>query len=79
MDDTPTGQQRGHPPRVVVYPVVNANPRYRRVDILGRRVGKAYSLRDVAEFCRRAGLEDIDVELDESVQWIGGGPRQWQE
>jgi hypothetical protein len=44
-----------------------------------RQVGKAYSLRDVTEFCRRAGLEDIDIEVDESVQWIGGGPRQWQE
>jgi hypothetical protein len=79
MDDSPTDPQRGRHALVVVYPVVNANPRYRRVDILGRRVSKAHSLRDVAEFCRRAGLEDIDVEVDESVQWIGGGPRQWQE
>jgi hypothetical protein len=49
------------------------------VDILGFRFGKAYSLADVAEFCRRAGLEDIDVEAEGSVQWIGGGPHQWEE
>ncbi|MEY9834950.1 hypothetical protein [Streptacidiphilus sp. EB103A] len=38
MDDTPTEPQRSHRAHVVVYPVVNANPRYRRVHILGRRV-----------------------------------------
>lgn len=79
MDDTPTGPQRSHHAHVVVHPVVDATPPFRRVDILGTQVGKAYSLADVAEFCRRAGLEDVDLEVDGSVQWIGGGPHQWEE
>jgi hypothetical protein len=79
MDDMPTDLRRGHHAHVVVHPVVEAVRPFRRVDILGTQVGKAYSLADVAEFCRRAGLEDIDVEADDSVQWIGGGPHQWEE
>jgi hypothetical protein len=74
----PTGPQRSHHAHVVVHPVVDAIRPFRRVDILGRQVGMAYSLAEVAECCRRAGLEDIDVEVDESVQRIGGGLRQWQ-
>ncbi|RAG81329.1 hypothetical protein DN069_33450 [Streptacidiphilus pinicola] len=63
---------------MVVHHVVDANPPYRRVDVLGTPVGKAHSLRDVAEFCRRAGLRELDPEDDDSVQWIGGGPHVWQ-
>jgi hypothetical protein len=79
MDDIATDPQRSHHAHVVVHPVVDADPPFRRVDILGFRFGKAYSLADVAEFCCRAGLEDIDVEAEGSVQWIGGGPHQWEE
>jgi hypothetical protein len=79
MSDSSTDHDHGHHPHVVVHPVVDANPPFRRVDILGFRVGKAYSLRDVAEFCRGAGLEDLDLEAEGSVQWIGGGPHQWEE
>jgi hypothetical protein len=79
MSDSSTDHDRGYHAYVVVHPVVDADPPFRRVDILGTRVGKAYSLNDVAEFCRRAGREDLDLELEGSVQWIGGGPHEWEE
>jgi hypothetical protein len=79
MDDMPDEPQRSRHARVVVHPVVDAMRPFRRVDILGTQVGKAYSLDDVAVFCRRAGLEDLDPAADGSVQWIGGGPHQWEE
>ncbi|MEZ0091648.1 hypothetical protein [Streptacidiphilus sp. EB129] len=66
-----------HLAHVVVHPVVDATPPFRRVDILGAQVGKAHSLRDVAEFCRRAGLADLDLETPGNVHWIGGGPHVW--
>ncbi len=50
---------------------------YRRVDILGEEVGKAYELADVADLCRRAGLDELDLEADDMVKWIGGGPQVW--
>ncbi|MEY9877129.1 hypothetical protein ABH931_006652 [Streptacidiphilus sp. MAP12-33] len=52
----------------------------RRVDILGTQVGRAYSLADVAEFCRRAGLDELDLDLDsdDMVEWIGGGLDVWE-
>ncbi|MEY9968747.1 hypothetical protein ABIA33_006834 [Streptacidiphilus sp. MAP12-16] len=67
-----------HHAHVVVHPVVDASPPFRRVEILGTQVGKAYSLVDVVEFCRRAGIEDLDVETSGNVLWIGGGPHQWE-
>ena len=76
MDDMPTDPLRSHHAHVVVHPVVDAVRPFRRVEILGTQVGKAYSLVDVAEFCRRAGLEGVAVEVDGSVQWIGG-PHEW--
>ena len=77
MDDMPTDPQRSHHAHVVLRPVVDAVRPFRRVEILGMQVGKAYSLADVAGFCRHAGLEGVDVEVDGSVQWIGGGPHEW--
>jgi len=80
MNDSPKPDAPDHHhAHVVVHPVVDATPPFRRVDILGTQVGKAHSLRDVAEFCRRAGLDDLDLESDYNVQWIGGGPHQWEE
>jgi hypothetical protein len=76
MNDSPTPDAPDHHHAHVV---VDATPPFRRVDILGTQVGKAHSLRDVAEFCRRAGLDDLDLESDYNVQWIGGGPHQWEE
>ncbi|MEY9969132.1 hypothetical protein ABIA33_007219 [Streptacidiphilus sp. MAP12-16] len=66
-----------HHAHVVVHPVVDATPPFRRVDILGVQVGKAHSLRDVAEFCRRAGLADLDLEAPGNVLWIGGDAHTW--
>ena len=67
-----------HPPHVVVHPLeVAERPPYRRVDILGTRVGKAYGLVDVIEIMRRAGLEDINLDDRRSIEWQGGGPEVW--
>lgn len=70
----------GHHPHVVVHPVqpdAKSGP-YRRVAILGEYVGRAFTLGDVAEFCRRAGLEELDLESDSMVEWMGGGPDVWE-
>ncbi|WP_042375141.1 hypothetical protein [Streptacidiphilus neutrinimicus] len=76
-DDLPTEHHHAH---VVVHPVQDdamTGP-YRRVDILGEYVGKAFELADVAEFCRRAGLEELDLNAERMVEWIGGGPDVWE-
>ncbi|MFJ4276121.1 hypothetical protein ACIP29_36895 [Streptomyces coelicoflavus] len=49
----------------------------RRVRVDGEILGLAYELRDVAEFLRRAGLEDVDVSASELIEWRGGGPEVW--
>ncbi|TDU05010.1 hypothetical protein EDD99_3495 [Streptomyces sp. 846.5] len=76
MTDLPE-QPAGHRAHVVVHPVVDALRPFRRVEILGVQVGKAFGLVDVIEFARRAGLEDIVLDDPESVQWVGGGPEVW--
>ncbi|MEZ0092418.1 hypothetical protein [Streptacidiphilus sp. EB129] len=77
MSDTRT-PVHGHRAHVVVHPVVDAAPPFRRVDILGIRVGDAYHLDDVVEFVRRAGLHDTDPLNADLVEWIDGGPDIWQ-
>jgi hypothetical protein len=62
---------------VVVGPLVSDGRPYRRVMIRGREVGRAYTLADVDEFCRRAGLEDPDLDDPQTVAWTGGGPEDW--
>lgn len=67
----------GHLP-VVVYPPSATGGRRVRVD--GTILGLAHSLRDVAEFLRRAGMDDIeesDVQQTELIEWRGGGPEFW--
>ena len=49
----------------------------RRVSANGVFLGLAHGLRDVAEFLRRAGLEDVDVATSEPTEWRGGGPGVW--
>jgi hypothetical protein len=44
----------------------------------GEVLGLAYGLRDVEEFLRRAGLEDVDVESSPLIEWRGGGPEVWE-
>ncbi|MEU5195247.1 hypothetical protein AB0G86_14495 [Streptomyces scabiei] len=63
---------------VVVYPPDEDGSRRVRVD--GEILGRAYSLRDVAEFLRRAGIEDADeayVAASGLIEWRGGGPDAW--
>ncbi|MEY9873103.1 hypothetical protein ABH931_002584 [Streptacidiphilus sp. MAP12-33] len=77
-EPSPTEHHHAH---VVVHPVTSdgVGRQFRRVDILGTQVGKAYTLQDVTEFCRRAGLDTLDFEAYDLVQWIGGGPDVWEQ
>ena len=53
----------------------------RRVQIDGELSGRAFGLRDVVEFLRRAGLEDVDevgVAGADWIEWRGGGPDDWE-
>ncbi|SHI69019.1 hypothetical protein [Streptomyces sp. 3214.6] len=64
---------------VVIYPPDEGGGRRVRAD--GRILGRAYGLRDVAEFLRRAGIEEADeayVERSGLIEWRGGGPDVWQ-
>ncbi|MFV0132084.1 hypothetical protein ACLGIH_02245 [Streptomyces sp. HMX87] len=63
---------------VVIYPPSGDGGRRVRVD--GAFLGMAYTLVDIAEFLRRAGMEDVeasDVERADWVEWRGGGPGVW--
>ncbi|MCL8010227.1 hypothetical protein [Streptomyces sp. AS02] len=65
-----------HP--VVVYPPAADGGRRVRVD--DHFLGMAYGLLDVAEFLRRAGIEDADPEYVRQsglIEWRGGGPDVW--
>jgi len=64
------------PPVVVRPPTRGAQP-YRRVEIYGRLVGKAYTAEDVAEFIRRAGVDDPDLDDPDLVGWRGGDATVW--
>ncbi|WP_441246851.1 hypothetical protein [Kitasatospora sp. McL0602] len=64
------------PPVVVRPPTGGARP-YRRVEIYGRAVGKAFTAADVAEFIRRAGVDDPDLADPELVGWRGGDETVW--
>ncbi|MFI9101985.1 hypothetical protein ACIGXA_15825 [Streptomyces fildesensis] len=57
--------------QVVVHPLENGT---RRVTIGGTPVGRAYSLTDIVEFLRRAGLDDVELEDHPLIDWRGGGP-----
>lgn len=67
-----------HPHVVVSHPSPTGG---RRVRVDGTILGLAYSLADVAEFLRRAGLElDADaVARSGLIEWRGGGPDVWGE
>lgn len=65
--------------RVVVYEP--AEDGGRRVRLGDRFLGMAYTLLDVAEFLRGAGLGEVepdDVAAASWVEWCGGGPGVWQ-
>lgn len=67
----------GTRPPVVVLPPASDGGRH--VTIHDERVGTAYSLFDVLDFLRRAGLpaEDRAVDDPELIEWRGGGPYDW--
>lgn len=75
-DGTAGGGDIFHPPVVVRPPTHGAKP-YRRVEIYGRTVGKAFTAEDVAEFVRRAGVADPDLDDPDLVGWRGGGRTVW--
>ncbi|MEU9214043.1 hypothetical protein AB0D27_40675 [Streptomyces sp. NPDC048415] len=63
---------------VIVYPPDETGGRRVRVD--DEILGRAYGLRDVAEFLRRAGIEDVEEEYVAAsglIEWRGGGPDVW--
>jgi hypothetical protein len=63
---------------VVVYPPAADGGRRVRVD--DQFLGIAYGPIDVAEFLRRAGIEDADeayVAATGLIEWRGGGPGAW--
>jgi hypothetical protein len=64
-----------HPP-VIVHPPSPTGGR--RVTVGAAILGLAYNLRDVEEFLRRAGLEDVDVERSPLIEWRRGGPHAWK-
>jgi len=81
MDIDPAGPDFEDPfrPPVVVHPVTTTGTRpYRSVQIYGREVGMAYCAEDVAEFLRRAGVAEPDLDDDQLVGWHGGGREVWE-
>ncbi|QKW50053.1 hypothetical protein [Streptomyces buecherae] len=66
-----------HPPVIVHPPTASGG---RRVTIRGVIVGLAHGRGDVAEFLRRAGVEDPDdLTLDnpDQIEWRGGDMDHW--
>ncbi|MCI3277545.1 hypothetical protein [Streptomyces cylindrosporus] len=64
---------------VIVYPPDEDGGRRVRID--GVILGRAFRVRDIVEFLRRAGLEDwdrIDVITSKLIEWRGGGPDEWK-
>ncbi|MGY4973479.1 hypothetical protein ACWGCC_30430 [Streptomyces nigrescens] len=64
--------------RVIVQPPAATGGRRVRID--GEILGVAYSLADLKEFLRRAGLPDpdmVDLSDPDLVEWRGGGPDEW--
>ncbi|MDJ0461036.1 hypothetical protein [Streptomyces sp. H27-C3] len=49
----------------------------RRVVVGGEPLGRAHRVEDVVEFLRRAGLDQIEVEETDLIDWRGVGPEQW--
>ncbi|AVH60034.1 MULTISPECIES: hypothetical protein [Streptomyces] len=65
-------------PPVVIYPPGEDGGR--RVRVGAEFVGMAYTILDVVEFLRGAGLEDVepeDVADEDWVEWRAVGPGAW--
>ncbi|GAA2812611.1 hypothetical protein GCM10010441_41660 [Kitasatospora paracochleata] len=80
MSGSHGGSTRGgdifSPPVVVRPPTRGARP-YRRVEIYGRTVGKAYGPDDVVEFLHHAGVPEPDLDDPDLVGWRGGDRTVW--
>ncbi|MFE2925352.1 hypothetical protein [Streptomyces goshikiensis] len=65
---------------IIVHPVSSKGGRKVTVHALGvdADLGRAQTPRDVAEFLRRAALEDVDLSEDGPITWEGGGPEAWK-
>lgn len=61
-------------PPITVHPLTASG---RRVTIRGQDVGRAHRIEDLVEFLRRAGLDDIEVEETDLIEWLGGGADIW--
>jgi hypothetical protein len=65
-------------PQVIVYPP--AEDGGRRVRVGPAFAGMAYTVIDIVEFLRAAGMDDVepeDVTSAEWIEWRGGGPAAW--
>ncbi|MEU5834527.1 hypothetical protein ABZ820_12755 [Streptomyces diacarni] len=65
---------------IIVYPPDAEGGRRVRARVGGveQILGRAYSMRDVEEFLRRAGLDPDEVDLGGPlVEWRGGGSDVW--
>ncbi|MBF9066680.1 hypothetical protein [Streptacidiphilus fuscans] len=51
---------------------------YRRVELLGMEVGRAYSLDDVKAIMVRCGMDPAAFDQHDVVEWLGDGPGVWQ-
>ena len=62
---------------IVVHPPDSSGGR--RVHVDSEILGLAYSLRDIKEFLRRAGLdwETEQIAASPLIEWRGGGPGTW--
>jgi hypothetical protein len=64
---------------VIVYPPDEQGGRRVRID--DEIAGRAFALRDVVEFLRRAGIEEVNevwVRRSSLIEWRGGGPDVWE-
>jgi hypothetical protein len=64
---------------VVVYPPDEDGGR--RVRINDEIAGRAYNIRDIVEFLRRAGIENANgvwVRRSSLIEWRGGGFDVWE-
>ncbi|WP_042429066.1 hypothetical protein [Streptacidiphilus anmyonensis] len=66
--------------RVVVHRVAvdAAGVPYRRVDMLGLEVGRAYSTEDVKAIMVRCGMPPEAFDQPAVVEWLGDGPDVWE-
>ncbi|MFG2140010.1 hypothetical protein [Streptomyces sp. NPDC048650] len=64
-----------NPPQVTVHPPDPDGAR--RVTSGDRRLGVAHRIEDLVKFLRHVGLDDVEVEETDLIEWRGGGPESW--